>query len=107
MIKTISVATLHEWLTSDSCLLLDVRETDEFAAGHIAQAHLHPLSGFPTNFSLDGIPATQKIVIQCRSGKRSATACQLLMGLSPAHQDIYNLEGGILAWQEADYPIER
>ena len=102
MIKTITPHILHDWLTRGDVTLIDVRETDEFNAGHIESALLHPLSSFHQNFT--DVP-TGRVVFQCRSGKRSDTACRMVQELAPDHTELYNLEGGILAWASAGLPV--
>lgn len=56
--------------------------------------HLHPHSSI-TEIAAD-LPKDREIVIHCRSGARSAMACMQLAGLG--FGQLYNLEGGILAW---------
>lgn len=75
--------------------LVDVREQDEWEAGHIAEARLIPLSEIQDRvdeFSDDD----GEVVIICRSGGRSAKACEFLQaqGLS-----VVNVKGGMLAWE--------
>ena len=105
MVKIINAATLATWLNSGECLLIDVREVDEYAAGHIRGANLCPLSTFHQSFTLETAPQYKKLVFQCRSGKRSDTACHIVAELHPEHDGIYNLEGGIMAWMAAGLPI--
>ena len=102
-IKTINCQTLKNWLENDQAILVDVREIEENMASHIKDSILIPL-GF---ISLNKIPdlSGKKLVMQCRSGKRSASACEKLLTENP-NLDIYNLEGGILAWASCNYPIE-
>jgi phage shock protein E len=64
-------------LVSDGALLLDVRTTDEFAAGHLEGAVNIPISELPRRLSELGAPE-RDIVVYCRSGTRSAQAAALL-----------------------------
>lgn len=102
-IKTINCSTLKNWLENNQVILIDVREIEENMAGRIKDSVLIPL-GF---ISLDKIPelSGKKLVMQCRSGIRSKTACEKLLAENP-DLDIYNLEGGILAWSSYNYPID-
>lgn len=97
----ISVTTLNEWLEKDDVLLIDVREQAEWDQARLPQALLLPLSSFDPLAIPDanGKPT----VIMCRSGRRSADATQVAMmtGRTP----VYNLTGGILAWQAAGLPM--
>lgn len=78
--------------------VLDVRTPEEYAAGHIEGSDLLDIRN-PQGF-MEGAEKLDKSLsyfIYCRSGARSAQACQLLdqMGVKAT----YNLEGGILAWK--------
>lgn len=107
MVKIVDATTLDTWLKSGECILIDVREADEYAAAHIRGANLCPLSTFHQGFKLETYPQHKKIVFQCRSGKRSDTACHIAIELYPDQQDsMYNLEGGIIAWTANGLPTE-
>ena len=76
-------------------LLIDVRDPEEFASGHLPGAHNMPVNELERR--LGEIAAGNDVVFICLSGKRSQAACVLALrgGLrSPGH-----LEGGMLAWQ--------
>src|SRR4051794_24727725 len=84
-------------------VLLDVREDEEWVAGHISSAVHVPMNRVPDTVSyaperLHGGP----LVVVCRSGNRSAyvTAWLRAQGL-----DAVNLDGGMLAWATAGRPI--
>ncbi len=102
MVKNINVTTLKTWLDNNEVILIDVRESEEYRAGRIGDAPLIPV-GVITKELLPEI-ANKKLVIYCRSGKRSAFACEKLIG-EGLRADIYNLEGGILAWASAGFEI--
>jgi len=78
----------------DRFILLDVREPDEFERCHIPGARLLPLSELPSRIS--ELNRTDEIILQCRSGKRSAEALGLLQQAGFAR--LWNLKGGIIAW---------
>ena len=80
--------------------VLDVREDDEWAAGHIAGATHVPLSELPGRAA--DIPGTDPIVVVCRVGGRSA---QVTAWLAAQGRDVVNLEGGMYAWEAAGRPI--
>ncbi len=75
-------------------VLVDVRQPEEFAAGHIDGATLIPLDTLEAN--LAKLPKDVKLVVYCRSGKRSAKAVSLLM--SHGYDRAVSLNGGYLAW---------
>lgn len=74
-------------------LLLDVREPEEFDAGHAPGATLVPLGELGER--LDELAGARTIVCVCRSGARSAVAAE---ALTTAGYDAINLVGGMLAW---------
>jgi rhodanese-related sulfurtransferase len=94
-ITNIDSATLKKWLENDEAIVIDVREPAENAAESIKGSTLIPL-GEICKKSLPEIN-NKKLVIHCRSGKRSHTACNKILNEDP-NCEIYNLEGGISAW---------
>ena len=97
MVKTVDIKTLKTWLANNEVVLIDVREPQEYAETNIPGAKLIPL-GTITRAALPDL-GNKKLVIHCRSGKRSETACEKLLCEDPA-LDVYNLAGGILAWNQ-------
>jgi len=79
--------------------LVDVREPHEFAEGYIAGGKLVPLGKVQT-MQVEELEdmKDEEVIVYCRSGRRSMMACMMLDTLG--FKDTYNLEGGILAWQE-------
>jgi rhodanese-related sulfurtransferase/rubrerythrin len=77
-------------------LLIDVRQPEEYTKDHIPGAVLMPLMEFQTKvFSL---PSDRDMVFYCHSGGRSMFAADLAAEAEVTEKKIYNLEGGILAW---------
>ncbi len=85
---------------SKEAVIIDVREQDEWDEQHIDGAILIPLSEVESR--LDEIAKYQDstIIMQCRSGRRSGESTQML--LNAGFENVYNLKGGILAWDEAN-----
>lgn len=77
-------------------VVLDVREDDEWQAGHIHGALHIPLGSLPQRVS--DIPAEQRILVVCRVGGRSAQATEFLRTQG---RDAVNLAGGMQAWDAA------
>jgi rhodanese-related sulfurtransferase len=102
MIKSATVNELKQWLQAGEAVLVDVREPDEYEKGYIEGSVLLPLASVEATT----IPPFKgrKLVMQCRSGGRSRAACGKLTKSMP-DIDVYNLEGGFLAWQQAGYEI--
>ncbi|WP_258100682.1 rhodanese-like domain-containing protein [Marinoscillum pacificum] len=103
--KEISVKELKQWMDSgDDFQLIDVREPNEYEVAEIG-GELIPLATIPDN--ADKIAKDKKVVVHCRSGKRSANAIQFLEQ-QHGFDNLYNLEGGILAWaDEIDPNIQK
>lgn len=79
----------------DGVFLLDVREPDEYVAGHVPGAHHIPLGEVESRVT--DIPEGEVMVI-CRSGHRSLTACTFLAGKG---RSPVNVSGGTLSWIDA------
>lgn len=86
---------LKQMMSSDKNLIIvDVREKEEFAEGHITGAQLVPLSEFQSR--VNELPKDKKIVLVCLSGSRSSQAAAYMAQLG--YQHVYNLTGGLSAW---------
>lgn len=101
--KEISVKQLAELLDKGEALVVDVRESNEFADGHVPGAVNMPLSTFqPSRLP----PAGGKtIVLMCLAGRRSGMAldkCSVAQEAVDTH-----LAGGFGAWASAGLPVER
>ncbi len=98
--REIDPSALSTMLAHGTALLIDVREPEEFAAGHIRGAINMPLSGFDPA----ALPAADSklLVLQCAGGKRSGMAldrCAVAGAAVSTH-----LGGGIAAWKAAGFP---
>jgi len=80
--------------------LLDVREDDEWIAGHAPDATHVPLAQLPQ--ALGVIPRDRQVVAVCRSGGRSGRATTLLREQG---YDAHNYAGGMQAWDAAGHPM--
>ncbi len=83
-------------------LILDVRQPDEYRAGHIAGAKLIPLNELGRR--VDELPKDKEILCVCASGARSSAAAGQLSG---AGFNVLNLRGGMSGWQRAGYPVKK
>ncbi len=84
-------------------VLIDVREQWEYDEGHIPGVKLIPLGQLPNR--LNEIPKDKFVVMTCRSGNRSNQATQFLR--QQGFDNVHNMQGGILAWQQAGLPVEK
>lgn len=103
---TISPTDFQKAVTENSVQVLDVRTPEEYNEGFISGAVLANWND-QTSFQ-QGIAAldkTQTVYIYCKSGRRSAAAQEWM--LANGFTKVVNLEGGILAWNEAGLPTEK
>lgn len=87
----------------NGALLVDVRETDEFAAVRAEKAMNLPLSTLAMRFQ--ELPKDRDLVIICRSGRRSTQAIEFL--ISNGYSQVINLTGGTNAWVAEGLPTEQ
>jgi rhodanese-related sulfurtransferase len=82
--------------------LVDVREPAEWERDHLANATLIPLAKL---LQQPGSVGADNVVFYCEVGQRSAVACEFAasMGL----ENVYNLEGGMTAWRQRGFPVEK
>jgi sulfur-carrier protein adenylyltransferase/sulfurtransferase len=99
-LQTFSAAALEQLLlkrlSHDEPLLVDVRDAQEFASGHIDGARHLPLAELEAH--LGELRAASSVVFICLSGVRSLRACQL--ATAAGLRRVGHLEGGMRAWQE-------
>ncbi len=81
-------------------LVIDVRGWLEYVMGHVPGAQRLSRDRILKTISKD-----QPIAITCLSGHRSAIAAQELV--TQGYRQVYNLQGGLLAWQSAGYSVQR
>ena len=93
--QKISAKDLYDKLQAEELRLIDVREVDEFTAGHISGAQNLPLSTLPENYGKLDKQIPYHII--CQKGGRSARACEFLEGQG---YHVTNVEGGVEAYPE-------
>jgi len=86
-------------------IVLDVREKDEFDSGHLPGALLLPVSLADFSEQLNALNKDATYLVYCRSGGRSRGAVSMMEKLG--FKNIYMLAGGIIAWEEENFPVER
>jgi rhodanese-related sulfurtransferase len=89
----------------EDALVLDVREQSEWADGHIGKAKHIPLGQLKTRLTELEKYKDKPIVVVCRSGNRSGSACGTMK--KAGFEKMYNLAGGMMAWEQAGLPRER
>jgi len=79
---------------ADDAYLLDVREPEEWTAGHAPGAHHLPMMEIPARMA--EVPTDIEVVVACRSGGRSGQVVSYLM--ANGWDNVRNLDGGMQVW---------
>jgi len=104
-IKEANSAEALQLINHKNALILDVREESEYKLGHILNAKLIPLGQLRNRIGELQRYREQSVVVVCRSGQRSASACATLG--KQGFTQVYNLAGGVNAWQKSNLPLEK
>ncbi len=101
--RNIDIAELKSMLDRGGIRLVDVRTDAEMAQGFIAGAEKLPLHLLP--ISVNTFDGSQPTVFYCRTGGRSAQAAAFMA--AQGLEQSFNLQGGIIAWAQAGFPVSR
>lgn len=104
-IQEIDHIAAMQLMNHKNALILDVREQSEYDAGHILSSKLIPLGKLNERLGELEKYRERPVVVVCRSGQRSASACAFLG--KKGFAQVHNLNGGIMAWQKASLPLEK
>ena len=86
-------------------VFLDIRDEGEYRAGHIPEAVHIPLKQLPQRVAELEKLKSRPVIAYCRSGSRSGGAGSILK--KNGFETVYNLGGGIMAWQNANLPLNK
>jgi rhodanese-related sulfurtransferase len=103
--KDVSPAEAVLLINRENAIVLDVREEGEFAAGHIPNAKNIPISKLAERINELRKFQQKPVVVNCQGGVRSANACGQLK--KAGFTTLYNLRGGLGAWNEAKLPVAK
>jgi len=92
-------------MNHENALVLDTRSMTEFKTGHIVDAINIPLNNLGKQLNTLEKHKDRPIIICCRSGSRSAMACKTLK--KSGFENVHNLKGGMMAWENASLPVKR
>jgi rhodanese-related sulfurtransferase len=101
--ETVDVAMVKALQDNPSIVILDVREPDEYKAGHIPGIKPIPMGEVADR--LAEIPKDKPVIVTCQSGNRSGQVAKYLR--EQGYTNIHNMQGGFGAWQAAGYPVEK
>ncbi len=99
----ISVSEATNLINREDGVVVDVRETGEWATGHIPNARHIALGQLSDHISELEKLKHKPIIICCASGNRSSSACATLR--KAGFERVFNLGGGIGAWRDAGLPV--
>ena len=104
---TIDIATFEKIIkeSPDSIMLIDVRDPDEYAAGHFKSAVNMPTDVLEAK--VDTLPSDKPIVFVCSTGARSGEAFYMLQDLRPELKKVYYLEAEATFNKDGSYTIKK
>ncbi len=92
-------------INHENAIVLDVREDNEYAKGHILNSIHIPLNTLSSKLGRLEKYRSKPIISSCLSGNRSGKACSILK--KNGFENLHNLKGGISAWQNANLPLSK
>ena len=91
--------------SESEALVLDIRTAAEFKSGHIKGAKNTPLADFASSVDKLNDDKDKTVLVYCNTGNSATRALKLLK--NAGYEKINNLEGGIVAWKEANLPLAK
>jgi len=101
--KALRPAELTPLINRDNALVIDLSASGDFEKGHIAGSRSVPPSQFDPENKLLASAKALPVVVVCRNGQASADAAKRLK--KAGFEQVYWLDGGVAAWQQADLPL--
>ena len=102
ILHKLSPQQVRERIDAGHAILIDIREPDEYARSHVKGARSQPLSSWEKAHL--GIDAQADVIFTCRSGMRTAGACDRLA--ARVSGEAFVLDGGLDAWAKSGLPVE-
>ena len=94
----------YDFIQSKKVQLVDVRTPEEFNEGHIKGAVNICVTCDGFNSKVSSLDKSKPVYVYCRSGHRSGNATKILSKIG--FEEVHDMDGGILAWQANNLPIE-
>lgn len=88
-------------LMNDGAIVLDVRDSNEFAGGHLPNAKNIPVTDL--NKRMTELPSGKAVLLVCATGQRSSKAVGTLR--KAGRDQVFALSGGLGAWRQAGLPV--
>jgi len=92
-------------INRENAQLIDIREPNEYAGGHLSAARNIPAGSLAERAGELDPFKDKPVILVCQSGARAAAACSTLVKLGFSR--VHTLEGGIGAWAEAGLPLKK
>ena len=102
-VGTLSPMEATQLMNHSNAVVVDVRETKEVADGSILNSIHIPMTDLNGQLKKLEKYKQKPIILSCRSGHRSASACKTLR--KQGFEQVYNLRGGVMAWQKEGLPL--
>jgi len=92
-------------INREDAIVVDVREPHEYAAGHVPNARHIPMGQVDKRLGELDRFKDKPVIVVCQSGNRSSSTCNALT--KRGFEKVYNLSGGISAWEQAGMPVTK
>lgn len=103
-VKEVSPAEATRLLNHENATMIDMRTDKDYREGHIANAVNVPTGNADIPASLSK-HRERPVIVYCQRGQRSTALCNKLS--KQGFESVYNLKGGVLAWQKAELPLTK
>lgn len=101
--KRVNTAAATQLINKRNAVVVDIRDAAEFARGHLPQAKSAPLADIGNRAAGLAKDKAIPIIVVCQNGQRSSKAQAALK--EAGYSEVYALEGGMAAWQQAGLPV--
>ena len=101
----VSPADAVQLISRENAVVIDIRPDGEFRNGHIVNAVHVPFDQIDSRLNRLGKFRKQPVIAACRTGQQSATVAKRLR--AEGFEQVHRLQGGMLAWQNADLPLTK
>ncbi len=101
----ISTLEATRLMNQGATLVLDVRDAPDFASGHLPRARHIPMQELSKRVEEIGKYKDKPVIVTCRNGARAGAASRFLK--RAGFTAVYQLKGGLAAWQQASLPVEK